>query len=216
MSALVPFEGRELAIHMFRGKPCVIAKELGEMLGYSAEGFGNTLRSWKDELVENVDVMVLRGESLAEFRANGEPGGDLFTTQMRIVFVDAIGTILGKTSKHRSRALADAISKAFPWAFPSVAHVRSREHRPSFVYFAESVDSGLVKIGVTVDLKKRIASLQTGHAGALRLVHWEPGDRSDERNAHDAFAEHRVRGEWFRFADPIRKHIASRPSRAAS
>lgn len=67
MSALVPFEGHELAIQMFRGKPVIMAKDLGEALGYTPEGFRSTLKGWASELIEDVDVNVLRDEDRKEF-----------------------------------------------------------------------------------------------------------------------------------------------------
>lgn len=108
MSALVPFEGRELAIHMFRGKPCVIAKELGEMLGYSADGFNNTLRSWKDELIDGVDITTLSGEDLKEFRGVlGDHTRYVGTSawQLTVLFESGFDLVLIKTEKPAGKSL---------------------------------------------------------------------------------------------------------------
>jgi prophage antirepressor-like protein len=62
------FEGREIAIYVFRGRPCMIAQEHGATLGYDEGGFRKTLGNWSDELLEGTDIETLTGPALAEFK----------------------------------------------------------------------------------------------------------------------------------------------------
>jgi hypothetical protein len=57
-----------------------------------------------------------------------------------------------------------------------------------------------VKIGISVDPNKRLASLQTGAPVGLRLLWTAPGGRPLEQHLHGHFAERHVRGEWFDFS----------------
>lgn len=74
-----------------------------------------------------------------------------------------------------------------------------------YVYFIQAGE-GPVKIGWALDPKKRLAELQTGCPSELRLIGTWPGDRELEKSAHQHFAEHRLRGEWFR---PTRDVLAA-------
>lgn len=56
---------------------------------------------------------------------------------------------------------------------------------------------GLVKIGTTRDLGKRLASLQTGSPVKLKLVAVGPGDRELEQRLHEKYKHRRRVGEWF-------------------
>lgn len=55
------------------------------------------------------------------------------------------------------------------------------------------------KIGVSVDVKARRASLQTGHYNRLTIEYATPVDRAVEveRTAHGFLADKRLEGEWF-------------------
>jgi hypothetical protein len=67
-----------------------------------------------------------------------------------------------------------------------------------FVYFIQPIAGGLVKIGVSVAPEARLAALQCGSPVDLQILRVIPcADRKLESRIHAAFAEHRVRGEWF-------------------
>jgi hypothetical protein len=72
---------------------------------------------------------------------------------------------------------------------------------PGVVYFARSADQ--IKIGFTINLKERLAKLQTGTPGSLELLAAVPGTRGLERHLHHKFGGSRVRGEWFAVTDAI-------------
>lgn len=77
------------------------------------------------------------------------------------------------------------------------------------VYFVRSIDSGLIKIGVTSDVAQRIASFQTSVPGGVELVHTEAGGPVRERELHTVFHAERANGEWFRYSDSIAEYVTS-------
>jgi hypothetical protein len=60
--------------------------------------------------------------------------------------------------------------------------------------------NGLTKIGISKRPKIREKTLQAEDP-MLELHYVTSSDRSTEKRLHDIFAEHRVRGEWFRLSD---------------
>lgn len=71
------------------------------------------------------------------------------------------------------------------------------------IYFLRAGPDGPVKIGQTVNLKSRIASLQTGHHTAL--ITWRVFEGSDQEEAqlHAKFRASHIRGEWFHYNDQM-------------
>lgn len=65
------------------------------------------------------------------------------------------------------------------------------------VYFIQARTLGLIKIGYSSDVKKRIETLQTGCPDEIDLLRTIPGSVELERAIHGRFAASRVRGEWF-------------------
>lgn len=57
--------------------------------------------------------------------------------------------------------------------------------------------SGRVKIGVSVNPKKRLAQLQTSHSDILTLLATCPGGEALERELHGRYFWARTSGEWF-------------------
>ena len=75
-----------------------------------------------------------------------------------------------------------------------------------FVYFIYG--GGLVKIGYTKnDPRYRLKDLQAGSPILLSLLGYVEAPTWDERKLHRHFDALRVRGEWFRYADPLRFFI---------
>ncbi len=69
---------------------------------------------------------------------------------------------------------------------------------PGFVYFLACGDDGPIKIGHSVDPKKRLRSLQTAHHKKLSLLTWIEGSPDLEAFLHEHFSDERMRGEWFK------------------
>ena len=66
------------------------------------------------------------------------------------------------------------------------------------VYVIEAVGTGLVKIGRTDRCSQdRLKELQATSPHKLRVLFTMRGDDTTERELHERFAEHRVRGQWF-------------------
>lgn len=75
---------------------------------------------------------------------------------------------------------------------------RGRGTLASSVYFIRAGASEHIKIGFCRgDPKRRLAALQTGNPEHLTLLATIRGDQTEERRWHEAFADSRVRGEWF-------------------
>lgn len=73
----------------------------------------------------------------------------------------------------------------------------ARLSAPEFIYFIQREDTGAVKIGLSKDPTRRLATLQTGNEFELKLRHLIPGGLPEERQLHQRFAPARIRGEWF-------------------
>ena len=77
------------------------------------------------------------------------------------------------------------------------------EGRPVFVYVIRmSCSVGFVKIGISNDVKRRVASIQTSNPYNLEVVRlWGPFSheyaRRLEQRLHSAFDDRGGRGEWF-------------------
>lgn len=85
----------------------------------------------------------------------------------------------------------------------AIDHVRRPRRaglHESIVYYMALGDT--IKIGTTRNIITRQVIL-----GSPQLVAVERGDRSDEFTRHEAFAALRVRGEWFRYVDPLRSYV---------
>jgi hypothetical protein len=69
------------------------------------------------------------------------------------------------------------------------------------VYFVIDENMKRLKVGTSVNPKKRLRSIQTGNADRLVIYGTVQGDRHFEKQLHNEFAQHRLNGEWFVFAD---------------
>ncbi len=80
----------------------------------------------------------------------------------------------------------------------------SEAHAPT-TYAIGCAEYSFVKIGTTVRLAARLASLQTGSPYLLHVIWQREGGRDLEEYLHFRLDDYRVRGEWFDFAgrDPV-------------
>lgn len=63
---------------------------------------------------------------------------------------------------------------------------------------------GLVKIGMAIDVKKRLSHLQIGSPVPIELLGHAPGaEPALEKVIHDFLVAHRAHGEWFRQAPEV-------------
>jgi hypothetical protein len=76
------------------------------------------------------------------------------------------------------------------------------------VYFCETHDGQFVKIGYSTSLRSRFGQIErTLRPSPIRLLGYIPGSRATELWIHQRFAQHRERGEWFRYGADIREFI---------
>jgi hypothetical protein len=103
------------------------------------------------------------------------------------------------------RAIRDAQLVADEGQVGREMFVKAKELRErSVVYFVER--EGLIKIGVTRNLTKRVQSIGKGSSmppgmtvGPVELLATMPGDRRDEEALHQRFRKQRIpKTEWFR------------------
>lgn len=77
----------------------------------------------------------------------------------------------------------------------------------SVVYFIKS--DGLIKIGFSTNLKKRLQTYATHNAFDVDLLGTIPGEQSLEKELHAKFRQFRVHREWFRFVQEIQDYLAT-------
>lgn len=75
------------------------------------------------------------------------------------------------------------------------------------IYFLRRAD-GLIKVGYTGNLKRRIGQLSKSH-GHLEVIKVVNGDRQREKRLHAALAQFNEFGEWFRDCADLRSLIDS-------
>lgn len=64
-----------------------------------------------------------------------------------------------------------------------------------------------IKIGWSTNIRGRLETLQLGVPEALKLYGIITGERRTEPRLHRRFADHRLRGEWFRYEGELRAWI---------
>lgn len=84
--------------------------------------------------------------------------------------------------------------------------------KPRFVYFVQQGDDGPIKIGLAIDVGKRLDHLMAANSAELIVKAIIPGSVELESELHLRFARHVIRGEWFRPAPEIVEYIASLPA----
>lgn len=75
----------------------------------------------------------------------------------------------------------------------------------SVVYFIECC--GRIKIGITENLKSRLAKISTYAPRPIALIGTVPGDFADEARFHIALSEYKSNGEWFLDCVEVRRVI---------
>lgn len=79
--------------------------------------------------------------------------------------------------------------------------------KEGWVYYAQSLDGGPIKIGWTNNVKARLASLNTSSPQRIVILAAEPGDRATEAAMHRRFDAARKNGEWFDPVDDLLSHV---------
>jgi len=66
------------------------------------------------------------------------------------------------------------------------------------VYFTQDTQTKAIKIGYSKNPKKRRSGLQTASPNELVILGFIHGELEDEKAYHQKFAQHRIKGEWFK------------------
>ncbi len=107
------FEGQTLVTLTYEGRACWVAVEIGRILGYSRDGrrlIHKINDKWHDELVEDHDYTVLRGDELEEFKASmlvGDIGArkKKHRPPMMLLFEPGLHLVLSKSGKPAGQRL---------------------------------------------------------------------------------------------------------------
>ncbi|MBM4321083.1 MAG: hypothetical protein FJ125_14305 [Deltaproteobacteria bacterium] len=63
------FEGHEIVTFSFKGKPCVLASQIGEALGYADDGLTTVVtRNWAEDAIEGKDWVKIANGELRELK----------------------------------------------------------------------------------------------------------------------------------------------------
>jgi len=102
------------------------------------------------------------------------------------------------------------VAQSVPRSFPDPRRLRGGRLdliEESKIYFLAA--AGLIKIGVTADVDKRVCSLRNSCPVELEFLGAYPGTRTDERELHERFRHLRRHGEWFAEAPELIAFIES-------
>jgi hypothetical protein len=69
------------------------------------------------------------------------------------------------------------------------------------IYVIGSAGGGIVKIGRSLDVARRLRDIQRMSPVQLRVLWHKPGGQALESALHQEFADRRSHGEWFDFGD---------------
>ncbi len=79
--------------------------------------------------------------------------------------------------------------------------------RTTCLYFVQEQQGGHIKIGVSLDPRARIRTMQVHNPVDLKVLGLFVVNQTTEREAHWMFRDHRVRGEWFTPHEDILAYI---------
>lgn len=87
------------------------------------------------------------------------------------------------------------------WDEPPTTPNRPEVSQSGWAYAIADSDRRLVKIGTSVDVSRRLRSMQTSSPRELEILWQAEGGAALEAHLHESFAARRVRGEWFDFSN---------------
>jgi prophage antirepressor-like protein len=188
------FEGQGLRFYAFRGRLCVIAADVGRVLGYADESLASVIRKqWAGEMVQGEDYDILRGDDLREFKAGADvPEGSSGSRarHLTILYESGLDLVLIKTDKpiggrlrrflvsevlpklrRGEPVLPSAPAPVPPAELPRAAAPAPTPALPAHV--PEAVQAALDLLGPTLDARVRAALLDAAKPtieGSLRLA----------------------------------------------
>ncbi|HEY1361786.1 MAG TPA: GIY-YIG nuclease family protein [Xanthobacteraceae bacterium] len=104
--------------------------------------------------------------------------------------------------------IGKARGRTFDWPLVQTADfIKPTAPEPAIYFIGDG--SGVVKIGYSRNVDKRMKVLATGSPRPLQVLLTIPGTRSDEGAFHEMFKAEHMHGEWFRLPGRIERFIAS-------
>lgn len=76
-----------------------------------------------------------------------------------------------------------------------------------YIYFIQMEEAGPIKIGITRDINKRLAHLQTANPCKLKLLYFFPGGVGTEKELHNILKNYSLEGEWFSYHPKVLQEI---------
>jgi len=67
------------------------------------------------------------------------------------------------------------------------------------LYFIQTSNQGMIKIGRSINPEKRLKQLQTGNPFKLKLIHVFYNEGNKEKFLHEELKTFRLKGEWFNY-----------------
>lgn len=156
-----------------------------------------------------IDANIARASLPDELREQLGPDDDLIAVSLSAMHLRAAGLDVTRPeifalAIEGARTLPDDHPATSPdltvWTRDSLGALRPDEQIQPVVYYARL--GNRVKIGTTVDIKKRMSGIQPE-----QLLVTEPGGYGLEAERHRQFAALRTSGEWFRLEAPLTTHI---------
>lgn len=194
------YQEPELGDHLVVPRPLA----LDERLSYAARGLLADILSRPEGWEANADELsqaarAARGQTLGEGRR-----------AMRLLFaeLESVGYMRRLHLRASSGTFYTILevtdvpnrwgNSAAPRAIPNLP----RRGEGNVVYVIGDSRNGVVKVGTTSNLIKRLSALQTGSAYQLRVLWSYGGGVELEAHLHERFADKRMQGEWFDFGEP--------------
>jgi hypothetical protein len=118
------------------------------------------------------------------------------------------GSFNAKIGKARGRTFDWPLVQTPSFALMQTADFMTPTAMGPSIYFIGD-GSGVVKIGYSRNVDKRLKVLATGSPRPLQVLLTIPGTRSDEGAFHAMFKAEHMHGEWFRLSSRIERFIAS-------
>lgn len=81
---------------------------------------------------------------------------------------------------------------------PRLLELQPSIAEPQWVYFMADEETGLIKIGISTNVKQRQAAVARNIGRKVALIGSLPGTFATETRLHRILAPHRFNGEWFR------------------
>lgn len=156
-----------------------------------------TQRILKSELPDKVKVALIQSTESAQS-------------------LDETNSLLDKMNIEKENGLLGQIIETINWSrIGQVAEDATKHENPtppkepakSWVYFIESKESGLIKIGRSINPDKRFNTIRTMSPDELMFLGTIPEEVVTECQLHKKFSHLRKHGEWFEGESELRNFI---------